>query len=510
MDDGIRNKEEGIRRKKSQLTILYTTRMKRHLLWSLMVLISIIMGASRAHAQAQWNTNLLQNTVPTAESQYTGWEKTNGGSGWGIENGYFVSSNEECILKQTVTLADYGFTADDLSGQSLYASVRYWIPWPGNGQGMCIAAVVCLDGNGAALDTLYLLNMTGYRNVEIASTVKDSLFTLPAGTAQLRYEVHGEDQKGWRGQYGPKFTDMVMMVLKRDLTYTASVDPAMGDSITLSKTSGIHTGDTIEVSATYPEYPIKKLVVEGEKHRIEGNKVICGDGNMVIGAQLLHPHAITPNTPYATITPSQTTAYVGDTITLSHTMNAGYVFTRYTTSSDVQWLDPNRFIMPDEAVEIGMETIALHTIPFFEGFEEGNTEDEAVSGWAQYSEGGSREWRANQGSAYNTSPYQGAWNAILRWGNTDWLFRWVYLEAGKTYRLAMYARQDESNTDYANMSAYIGNAQNKDSMRTVIIPETGLTNGDYQLLAGTFSVADSNIFALGIRGRNGQPLLHNG
>ena len=503
MEQGRRTMDEG--KSPSEKIAIYnyyiTMRMKRCLLWSLMVLISIIMGASRAHAQAQWNTNLLQNTVPTAESQYTGWQKrSNGGSGWGIENGYFVSSYGTCILTQTITLADYGFTADNLSGQSLYASVRYEIPWAGGNSGICIAAVVCLDESGNTLETLYLLNMPGYKNVEIAPTVKDSLFALPAGTAQLRYEVHGKDQKGWSGQFGPRFTDMVMMVLKRDLTYTASVAPALGDSIPLSKTSGIHIGDTVSVSVTYPEYPIKKLVVEGEKHRIEGNKVICGGGNMVISAQLLHPHAITPNTPYATITPSKTNAYVGDTITLSHTMNAEYVFTRYTTSSDVQWIAGDRFIMPDKDVEIGMEAVIMHAIPFFEGFEEGNTEGEAVSGWAQYSEGGSREWRANQGSDHNTSPYQGAWNAILMWGNTDWLFRWVYLETGKTYRLAMYARQDYQNTDYAKLSAYIGNAQDKDAMHTAIIHDTGLTNGDYQIVADTFSVAESNVYALGIRG----------
>ncbi|MCI5680434.1 MAG: hypothetical protein MR293_00430 [Bacteroidales bacterium] len=71
----------------------------------------------------------------------------------------------------------------------------YEIPWPGDGQGICIAAVVCLDESGTALDTLYLLNMIDYTNVEILPTWKDSTFALPAGTAQLRYEVHGEDQK---------------------------------------------------------------------------------------------------------------------------------------------------------------------------------------------------------------------------------------------------------------------------------------------------------------------------
>ena len=478
--------------------------MKRHLLWSLTVLISTIIGASRAHAQAQWNTNLLQNTVPTTDSQYTGWEKSYGEDArsdayWGIDKGWFVASFVECILTQTVTLADYGFTADNLSGQSLYASTQYEIPWSGGKQGICIAAVVCLDGSGVALDTLYLLNMPNIYNVEIRPTLKDSTFALPAGTAQLRYELHGRDQKNWFGQYGPKFTDMVMMVLNQDLTYTASVAPALGDSITLSKTSGIHALDTVEVSATYPEHPIKTLVVEGNQHRIDGNKVICGGGNMVIGAQLLYPHAITLNAPHATLTASKTSAYAGDTIMLTRSMNAGYFFIRYTVTPEVQWVAGNRFIMPDEAVEIGMETIASHPVPFFEGFEEGNRQYKPIQGWLQQSEKGSTGWEGNsEDTTYNRTPYIGHWNAILWESNIDWLFTPIRLERGVEYRISMYARQNT--TTSTTLTAYLGDAFNKDAMTLRILPETAIANGDYQHLTAVFTVPEGKDYVLGIRG----------
>ena len=475
--------------------------MKRCLLWSLMVLISIIMGASRAHAQAQWNTNLLQNTVPTAESQYTGWE--NAGSGWGIENGYFVSSSDKCILKQTVTLADYGFTADNLSGKSIYASVQYEIPWPGTRQeGICIVAVVCLDGSGTALDTLYLLNMTDYTNVEIASTLKDSSFALPAGTAQLRYELHGRDQKYWRGLFGPRFSNMAMMMTDgSDPTYTASVDPAMGDSITLSKTSGIHIGDTVLVSATYPEHPILYLILNGNS-RINDNKVVCTGRNMVISARLRTPHSVILNAPYATLTASKTSAYTGDTITLSHTMNAGYVFISYTTSSDVQWVAENRFIMPDKDVEIGIKTMVVHTIPFFEGFEEDNEQNKAIEGWAQQSEKSNEVWQANStNTGNNRTPYAGKWNATLHYNNTRWLFNLVQLEAGVEYRFSMYARQNK--TSDANIAAYLGDSIDKDRMTINILPQTELVDGNYQHLTGTFSVSESKTYTLGIRGEIG-------
>ena len=115
---------------------------------------------------------------------------------------------------------------------------------------------------------------------------------------------------------------MVMILTDgSDFTCTASVDPAMGDSITLNKTSGIHIGDTVSVSATYPEHPILYLMLNGN-FRINDNKIVCRGYNMVIGAHLSYPHAITPNAEYATITASKTSAYAGDTIALTHSMEA--------------------------------------------------------------------------------------------------------------------------------------------------------------------------------------------
>ena len=475
--------------------------MKRHFLLSMALLFCAIIGASRAHAQAQWNTNLLQNTIPTSNSQFTGWEKTaNGGTGWRVDNNCFCSSYNECVLSQTITLADYGFTADNLSGKELYASVQYEIPRKSTNQsGICIVAVVCLDGSGVALDTLYLLNMTGYKDVEVASTIKDSLFALPAGTTQLRYELHGRDQVHWSGQYGPRFTDMKMMLIDRTITYTASIDPAIGDSITLSKTS-IHFGDTIEVNATYPDHPILYLILNGNQ-RVDTNRLICRGGNLLISAHLRYSHAITLSAQNATLTASETVASAGDTITLTHTVEQGYIFARYTVTPDVQWLDEARFIMPDAEVKIFMETLVAHTVPFFEGFEEGNKQGEVVQGWLQLSEDGSGAWQANSIiTSNNRTPYAGKWNATLRYSNTDWLFTSIRLEAGKLYRISMQARQDEASTYYANIRACLGKAAYKDSMNITILPETGITNGEYQTLTDTFSVATTGVYVLGIRG----------
>lgn len=151
--------------------------MKRRFLFFLLALLCAGSAATRAFAEAQWNTNLLQNTIPSNESQFTGWEVSNGGSGWSIENGWFNSSYAICVMRQTVSLADKGFSGIDYTQVRLYVSVQYEIPWPGNlRDGKCMAAVVCLNNNDQCIDTLYLLNKNSYRNLEVKPTLKDSLY----------------------------------------------------------------------------------------------------------------------------------------------------------------------------------------------------------------------------------------------------------------------------------------------------------------------------------------------
>lgn len=107
----------------------------------------------------------------------------------------------------------------------------------------------------------------------------------------------------------------------------------------------------------------------------------------------------------------------------------------------------------------------VHTVPFFEGFEEGNRQNSAVQGWQQQSENGSGTWLANSTNVSNNrTPYAGSWNATLYYGNTDWLFTSIRLEAGKLYRISMQARQDYANTSYANIRACLGKAADKDSL----------------------------------------------
>lgn len=374
--------------------------------------------------------------------------------------------------------------------------------------GICQAMVVCLNEEDTPIDTIYAVNKKEWFNaIDVPPTTVVAVSSLPAGVSKLRYELHGKDHMFWGGCFGPRFTDMGMELhLTGSGTYSASVDPALGDSIALSKTTNIALGDTITVTAKYARHPILSLSTN-TLQQIEGNKIICCGSDMVVSAYLAQPHAIITNVDHGTLTAAPASAIVGDTITLSHTLDDGYAFDRYFTTPDVQWIDGNRFIMPDEDVTIRWALIYAHTVPFFEGFEEDNIQSTDVVGWWQESEFGTKNWQANSTeTSKNRQPYAGQWNATLVYNNTDWLFTKITLEAGKQYIFSMYARQDGATADDANISVYLGNAPKKSAMTTEIMPQTGLVNGNYQGLVARFSVSETQEYILGIRGKiNNKP-----
>lgn len=194
-------------------------------------------------------------------------------------------------------------------------------------------------------------------------------------------------------------------------------------------------------------------------------------------------------------------AAMGDTIAVNHTIDPAYLYISYSTDKTVRWIDSRHFIMPDEAVTVSMQALKAKTIPFFDGFEEGNTDQETVAGWLQYSEQGNGAWKANSTKTdYNRTPYEGQWNATLRYSNTNWLMQAFAFEKRKAYRVSLYARQDGNYKSYANIRICLGSELNKDSMTIQLMSQTGITNGDYQLLETTFTVPSTASYALGIRG----------
>ena len=111
-------------------------------------------------------------------------------------------------------------------------------------------------------------------------------------------------------------------------TIKVSVAPALGGSITLSKTSDFHFGDTITVSATYPEHPILWFSIN-KGMIINTNQVVCWGDSIVVNAHLKYDHAIICNGTHATLAADKAKASVGDTVTLSYAMDENYVLVTY-------------------------------------------------------------------------------------------------------------------------------------------------------------------------------------
>ena len=152
------------------------------------------------------------------------------------------------------------------------------------------------------------------------------------------------------------------------------------------------------------------------------------------------------------------------------------------------WTGPNTF-----------KTIA--TAPFFEGFETGNIHNTAIADWTQESVTGTNIWTANNTlTDYNRTPRTGSWNAFLRYSNSRWMFKAFYLTEGVTYNFEMYARQDGSTATNSNITVSYGNAGNAAAMTNVIVPVTGIVNGNYQLLGGSFTPSSTGVLYIGING----------
>lgn len=143
----------------------------------------------------------------------------------------------------------------------------------------------------------------------------------------------------------------------------------------------------------------------------------------------------------------------------------------------------------------------IDTFPFFEGFESGYTHNTHVAGdWDQLLGGTTTKyWTANNTlTNYNRRPRNGAWNAFLEYGSNATLVRPIELQAGLTYTIEFYARQDASSG--ASIQAKLGNAPSLAALTTNITSKIDLVNGDYQKIDGIFSVQTSGIYYIGIQG----------
>ena len=144
----------------------------------------------------------------------------------------------------------------------------------------------------------------------------------------------------------------------------------------------------------------------------------------------------------------------------------------------------------------------IYSYPFFEGFEEGQTDGTPVSGWTQYYlDNTSHYWMANSSqTSFNRTPRNGAFNATLESTGCTWLMRPFSMQAGQSYTVEVWAKQDESHPYNASMLFYYGTEGTPEAMNNAIVEQTLVTNGDYQLIYGSFTPAADGIYWIGMLG----------
>ncbi|MFW5627938.1 MAG: choice-of-anchor D domain-containing protein, partial [Candidatus Cloacimonadaceae bacterium] len=142
-------------------------------------------------------------------------------------------------------------------------------------------------------------------------------------------------------------------------------------------------------------------------------------------------------------------------------------------------------------------------LPFFEGFEEGNTEGSAdIAQWEQIAgtEFPTQSWTANSSmTTYAREPRTGDWNATLRYNGESTLVRPIMLEEGETYSLEFWARQDAASG--ATIQALLADNDQLTGDDVIdIVAATAVYSGDYQQFTGEFEVSESGLYYLGIYG----------
>ncbi len=141
--------------------------------------------------------------------------------------------------------------------------------------------------------------------------------------------------------------------------------------------------------------------------------------------------------------------------------------------------------------------------PFFEGFENGYTSNSkiaVVSNWYAESILGNNCWIANNKNVdYNRGARTGDFNAILADGTIYWIYYPLYLTKDKIYEFEMYARQNLEDKTTANITVCIGSDANSEQMTETIVTETGVTDGDYQRLANSYTANRTGVHFLGIK-----------
>ena len=152
-------------------------------------------------------------------STLDGWENSSNffGVQRNVETGesWFRANYQQCRLVQTVTLADYGITADAIqAGVTLTASVTAFATERTadvEGSYACKTVVYEYGAGGACLATNVVLDKA---RTYFDATAFTTNFTLNPDTRSVEYQIDGKGIRYWAGLYGPGFRNCSLTIDK--------------------------------------------------------------------------------------------------------------------------------------------------------------------------------------------------------------------------------------------------------------------------------------------------------
>lgn len=327
------------------------------------------------------------------------------------------------------------------------------------------------------------------------------------------------------GTYGRWYT-----TAQTGTTITAGVDPSVSTSSALSlfpmlnsngvprycwitRSSSTTTGNTAgEIRVTYTNEGVALTGNAFTDGSYNVNKYWPGTWSVTTASGYVYAsgtHSLVTMVPglYIAANGNARLMVNGGTFVGNHQLGSLTPGAQRTGLSTVQLTSIGGFVMGlNESDEC---SVTVANIPYNEGFETGQVHNSSLGGCflTQASVSGSNPWTANNTfTDYNRTPRSGAWSAFLRYSNTRWLFIPLNLTANISYTFSMYARQDGTDPLNASVAVSYGTSGNAAAMTNPIIASTGVVNGNYQLLTGTFTPSTSGVYFVGINGTiNGTP-----
>lgn len=161
--------------------------------------------------------NLLVN--PGAESNYTGWSVSNGGSGWSTTfstahsgSRCWSSSYDPCTLTQTIDLVANGYDTAFLNTAPMISAGAYVITNYFS-SGHVSIRVDLLDSANAIIRTNYAVNQNMNHKQWLLKYT--SVSGYGKGLRKIRLTLRGEGDLFWADQYGPSFDDAFVYIISK-------------------------------------------------------------------------------------------------------------------------------------------------------------------------------------------------------------------------------------------------------------------------------------------------------